>query len=187
MPSLIDQFICHYLFLLTANCPPGTYQTTRVDTRLSAVDSQSRIVVPQCTECPVGYYQSDQGQITCDICPPGSTSITQGSRSCILLCAPHYYSSTGFEPCTPCPEGSYALANGSTTCSNCNTSSTDVPTSICPIISTAVSTIVSTIVSTAVSTTSELTCCTYRALIINHVGLITYSLYQIYYKYIICT
>ena len=126
--------------LLTANCPPGTYQTTRVDTRLSAVDSQSRIVVPQCTECPVGYYQSDQGQITCDICPPGSTSITTGSRSCILLCAQHYYSSTGFEPCTPCPEGSYALANGSITCINCNTSSTDAPTSICPIISTAVST-----------------------------------------------
>ena len=58
-----------------------------------------------------------------------------GAIWCITV-APHYYSSTGFEPCTPCPEGSYALANGSTTCTNCNTSSTNVPTSICPIVST---------------------------------------------------
>ena len=126
----------YHLVFLTANCPPGTYQTTRVDTQLSAVDSQSRIVVPQCIECPVGYYQPDQGQITCDICPPGSTSITQGSRSCLFLCAPHYYSSTGYEPCTSCPQGSYALTYGSTACIDCSMASTDVATSICPIVST---------------------------------------------------
>ena len=123
-------FLCNY----TANCPPGTYQTTRVDTQLSDDDSQSRIVVPQCTECPVRYYQLDQGQISCDMCPPGSTSTTPRSTSC--LCAAHHYSSTGYMPCTRCPQGTYSLADGSTICINCNMSSTDVPTSICPVTST---------------------------------------------------
>ena len=119
--------------LLTADCPPGTYQTTRIDTQLSAGDSQSNIVVPQCTECPAGYYQPDQGQTSCDMCPPGSTSTTIGSTSC--LCAPNHYSSTGYIPCTPCPQGAYSLADGSTVCINCSMASTDVPTSICPVIS----------------------------------------------------
>ena len=122
--------------MFTANCPPGTYQTTRVDTQLSADDSQSSIVVPQCTDCPVGYYQPDQGQISCDKCPPGSTSLTKGSRTCILLCRPHHYSSNGYEPCTPCPPGSYTLVNGSTACIDCSMLSTNVPTSICPPINT---------------------------------------------------
>ena len=66
------------------SCPPGTYhgQTTQDGTQLLANDSQSSIVVPQCTECPVGYYQPDQGQTSCEICPPGSTSTTTGSTSC---------------------------------------------------------------------------------------------------------
>ena len=119
------------MYFTTANCPPGTYQTTRVDTQLSADESQSSIVIPQCTECPVGYYQADQGQINCDKCPPGSTSITSGSRSC--LCAAHHHSSTGYIPCTPCPQGSYSLANGSTACVNCSMST---PTSICSLRST---------------------------------------------------
>ena len=120
-------------FSSTVNCPPGTYQTTRIDTQLSADDSQSSIVVPQCTECPVGYYQPDQGQTSCDMCPPGSTSTTTGSTSC--LCAPHHYSNTGYSPCTPCPQGTYSLIDGSTACINCNILSADVPTSICPVIS----------------------------------------------------
>ena len=123
-------------FVLTVNCPPGTYQTTRVDRQLSADESQNSIIVPQCTKCPVGYYQPDQGQISCDECPPGSTSITIGSRSCVLWCTPNYYSSTGYEPCSPCPQGSYTLINGSTACINCSMSSINVPTSICPVIST---------------------------------------------------
>ena len=132
--------ICIY-FLLAANCPPGSYQTTQVDTQLSN-DGQSSIV-PQCTECPVGYYQPDQGQVSCEQCPPGSTSITEGSRSCLPLCAPHYYSSAGVEPCTPCPQGTYTLANGSTACINCSVLSTDVPTSICPTVTSSVSMLIS--------------------------------------------
>ena len=31
----------------------------------------------------MGYYQPDQGQISCDMCPPGSTSTTPGSTSCL--------------------------------------------------------------------------------------------------------
>ena len=124
------------MFVVTANCPPGTYQTTRIDTQLSADDSQSSVIVPQCTECPVGYYQRDQGQTNCDKCPFGSTSLTTGSRNCVLWCPPHYYSNTGYEPCSPCPQGSYALVNASTACTNCSMSSVNVPTSICPIIST---------------------------------------------------
>ena len=125
------------MHMLTANCAPGTYQTTRVDTQLSADDSQSSIVVPQCTKCPVGYYQPDQGQISCDECPPGSTSFTTGSRSCVVWCPPSYYSSTRYEPCTPCPQGTYTLVNGSTACLNCSMSSSDVPTSICPAVTTS--------------------------------------------------
>ena len=77
------------LYLHVDNCPPGTYHghTTRDDTQLSADDSQSSIVVPQCTECPVGYYQPDQGQISCDMCPPGSASTTPGSTSCLPITA----------------------------------------------------------------------------------------------------
>lgn len=122
--------------ILAANCHPGTYQTTRVDTQLSDDDAQSNIIVPQCTECPVGYYQPNQGQISCDKCPPGSTSLTEGSRSCVLSCPPNYYSSTGYEPCSICPQGSYTLINGSTACINCSMSSSNVPTSLCPVIST---------------------------------------------------
>ena len=103
---------------------------------MSADDSQSSIAVPQCKECPVGYYQPDQGQANCDICPPGSTSTTLGSTNC--LCAPHHYSSTGYIPCTPCPQGTYSLADGSTACTNCSVSSPNYPTSKCsdPVIST---------------------------------------------------
>ena len=143
--SLANNFLCgKYVnilvahvnnFVLTVNCPPGTYQTTRVDRQLSADESQSSIVVPQCTECPVGYYQPDQGQISCDKCPLGSTSFTKGSRSCVPWCAPNYYSSTGYEPCSPCTQGSYTLVNGSTACINCSVSSTNVPASICPVVS----------------------------------------------------
>ena len=116
-------------FTFTVNCPPGTYQTTRIDRQLSADDSQSSIVVPQCTECPVGYYQPDQGQISCDKCPDGSTTLTRGSRRC--LCAQNHYSSTGYEPCTPCPQRSYTLSNASTACISCSMASTNFPTSIC--------------------------------------------------------
>ena len=108
--------------MLTANCPPGTYQTTD--------DSQNSVVVPQCTECPVGYYQPDQGQTNCELCPLGSTSTTPGSTSC--LCTPHHYSNTGYIPCTPCPQGTYSLSDGSTACTDCNMSSPNVPTSLCP-------------------------------------------------------
>ena len=123
-----------FSFVLIANCPPGTYQTMRVDTQLSADDSQSSIVVPQCTQCPVGYYQPDQGQISCDKCPLGSTSTTPGSRTC--LCAPHHYSSTGYIPCSPCPVGSYSLTTGSTNCTDCSISSLNISTFLCPTVST---------------------------------------------------
>ena len=125
---MCSKYICFHL--LTANCPPGTYQTTRVDTQLLADGSQNSIVVPQCTECPVGYYLPDQGQTNCEMCPPGSTSTTPGSTNC--LCAPHHYSNTGYIPCTPCPQGTYSLTDGSTACINCNMSSSNVPISICP-------------------------------------------------------
>ena len=50
---------------------------------MSANDNQSSIVGPQCMECPMGYYQPDQGQISCNMCPHGSTSTTPGSISCL--------------------------------------------------------------------------------------------------------
>ena len=128
----------YFTSILAVNCPPGTYQTTRVDRQLLDDDAQSNVIVPQCSECPVGYYQPNQGQNSCDKCPPGFTSFTEKSRSCVSSCPPNYYSSTGYEPCTICPQGSYTLINGSTACINCSMSSVNVnvPTSIHPVAST---------------------------------------------------
>ncbi|KAM9301654.1 signal peptide, CUB and EGF-like domain-containing protein 2 [Gastrophryne carolinensis] len=79
----------------------------------------------QCVLCPNGTYQTEEGQIICEICPgPDSRDGPRhtGARDlaeCGSLCPPGEFSSDGFRPCDPCPLGSYQPEAGRTSCFPC--------------------------------------------------------------------
>ena len=104
-----------------ANCAPGSYQITEV-VYIKDEESTREILQPICKICPMGYYQSKQGQTSCEKCPPGYTTWTNGtqlSKDCYKECDSGYYSKNGLEPCVKCPNGSYSAQKGSTVCQNC--------------------------------------------------------------------
>ena len=70
----------------------------------------------------MGYYQSRQGQTSCEKCPPGYNTHNNSSRlfeNCYKECDDGYYSANGLEPCSRCPNGTYTDQRGSTMCHNC--------------------------------------------------------------------
>ncbi|XP_071975240.1 signal peptide, CUB and EGF-like domain-containing protein 2 isoform X1 [Engystomops pustulosus] len=77
----------------------------------------------QCVLCPHGTYQSEEGQITCEICPDSRDHPKHaGARDvseCGGLCHSGEFSSDGFRPCIPCPVGTYQPESGRTSCISC--------------------------------------------------------------------
>ena len=66
-----------------------------------------------CEQCPLGFYQDEDGKSDCKICPAGEVSNKVGSVSC-KQCRPGSYSvSDGQTHCKLCPENSYSSMVGS--------------------------------------------------------------------------
>ena len=85
-------------------------------------NSNVKILQPVCKLCPLGYYQSKEGQTSCEQCPAGYTTRSNGSQlseDCYKDCDSGYYSTNGLEPCSRCPNGTYSAKKGSMMCQNC--------------------------------------------------------------------
>lgn len=62
------------------DCPPGSYGTSGID----------------CLPCPVGTFQDSANQAACKLCPPGTSTVDQGSVSeSSCLCQAGYFHGAG--------------------------------------------------------------------------------------------
>ncbi|XP_040183817.1 signal peptide, CUB and EGF-like domain-containing protein 2 isoform X3 [Rana temporaria] len=92
------------------SCHTGTYYDGQKD---------------QCVLCPNGTYQTEEGQIVCEICPAPENRDSPkhvGARDlseCGGLCPPGEFSVDGFRPCDPCPPGTFQPEAGRTSCLSC--------------------------------------------------------------------
>ncbi|XP_007885763.1 signal peptide, CUB and EGF-like domain-containing protein 2 isoform X6 [Callorhinchus milii] len=79
----------------------------------------------RCMLCPAGTYQDEEGQLSCEPCPPLESQGKQrstGARNiseCGGQCLPGEFSSDGFKACQPCPLGTYQPEIGRTSCFPC--------------------------------------------------------------------
>ncbi|XP_068170981.1 signal peptide, CUB and EGF-like domain-containing protein 2 isoform X3 [Antennarius striatus] len=79
----------------------------------------------RCALCPAGTYQSEEGQMSCEVCPgPEGRDVSKvvGARNtseCGGQCPPGQFSHDGFAPCLPCPLGTYQPEVGRTSCFPC--------------------------------------------------------------------
>jgi len=118
--------------ILTVSCPPGSYQVLTHERLVDDDGRVNRFMAPKCIECPIGYYQDEQGQPRCKKCPPGYSTITTGVRQqsdFIKQCPPGMFSRTGVEPCVKCPRGTHSITNGSAFCFSCYENAKE---SLCP-------------------------------------------------------
>ena len=60
------------------SCPPGSYQILTNERLVNDDGTVIQYVEPKCMECPIGYYQDEQGQPRCKKCPPGYSTSTTG-------------------------------------------------------------------------------------------------------------
>ncbi|KAK6186939.1 hypothetical protein SNE40_006195 [Patella caerulea] len=93
-------------------CPEGSYHDKIED---------------GCLKCPIGQYQSEEGQTTCIQCPDGSTTRIDGAvniNQCENGCPVGTSSAIGIAPCTPCARGQYQSAIGQRSCIQCPGSQT---------------------------------------------------------------
>jgi len=81
---------------------------------------------PTCQECPVGFFQDDEGMTECEPCPEFHSTLQSGSTKqsqCLSQCVAGHFSITGLnspgDPCQPCPLGTYNDVNGSSECETC--------------------------------------------------------------------
>lgn len=132
MSAKLLQFVMqtqlHILFT-TVSCTPGSYQITE-ESYVGTQRSRIKILQSICKPCPLGYYQTREGQTSCEQCPPGYKTQSNGSRlfeDCYKECDKGYYSTNGLEPCSRCPNGTYSPQNGSTTCRNCTKFKKSIP------------------------------------------------------------
>ncbi|MBZ3871168.1 Sushi, von Willebrand factor type A, EGF and pentraxin domain-containing protein 1 [Sciurus carolinensis] len=92
---------------MCVNCPLGTYYSLEHSA---------------CESCHMGYYQDEEGQLECKLCPAGTYTEYLHSRSiseCKAQCKQGTYSSSGLETCESCPLGTYQPEFGSRSCLSC--------------------------------------------------------------------
>ncbi|XP_077904066.1 sushi, von Willebrand factor type A, EGF and pentraxin domain-containing protein 1 isoform X2 [Ictidomys tridecemlineatus] len=92
---------------MCVNCPLGTYYSLEHSA---------------CESCHMGYYQDEEGQLECKLCPDGTYTEYLHSRSiseCKAQCKQGTYSSSGLETCESCPLGTYQPEIGSRSCLSC--------------------------------------------------------------------
>ncbi|XP_077993538.1 uncharacterized protein LOC144447400 [Glandiceps talaboti] len=88
-------------------CPVGTYYNT------DTID---------CTRCPKGYYQDEEVQVICKMCPVNTTTLGDGiftQSDCYEICQPGSFSYFGIAPCQLCPLGYYQPDKGQRSCIQC--------------------------------------------------------------------
>ncbi|XP_078575764.1 sushi, von Willebrand factor type A, EGF and pentraxin domain-containing protein 1-like [Branchiostoma floridae x Branchiostoma japonicum] len=104
-------------------CPYGT--VPRYNTQSCASCSTGTfydVAVHDCTECPRGQYQDQDGQLECKTCPTGTSTVQTAATSvldCKGLCPPGKYSATGLEPCSTCQINTFQPEAGKTFCHRC--------------------------------------------------------------------
>ncbi|XP_075416413.1 sushi, von Willebrand factor type A, EGF and pentraxin domain-containing protein 1 isoform X2 [Tenrec ecaudatus] len=92
---------------MCVNCPLGTYYSLKHFA---------------CESCGIGFYQDEEGQLECKLCPDGTHTEYFHSRTisdCKAQCQQGTYSSNGLETCESCPLGTYQPAVGSRGCLVC--------------------------------------------------------------------
>ncbi|XP_072543610.1 sushi, von Willebrand factor type A, EGF and pentraxin domain-containing protein 1 isoform X2 [Salminus brasiliensis] len=92
---------------MCVQCPVGTYFS---------------IEYAECESCRRGYYQDEEGQTECKLCPDGFSTPYLHSRSvseCKAQCKPGSSSLSGLETCESCPLGEYQPGFGSRSCLPC--------------------------------------------------------------------
>lgn len=107
------------------NCPPGKYQVSTVQRVVDDDGLVTRFIASKCTQCPVGYYQDEQGKSSCKPCSHGRTTVKTGVRlqeECVKHCPEGTSSKDGIEPCTAIisPNITESLKNDSIECLNCS-------------------------------------------------------------------
>ncbi|XP_038050592.1 sushi, von Willebrand factor type A, EGF and pentraxin domain-containing protein 1-like isoform X2 [Patiria miniata] len=93
--------------MICVNCPSGT---------------RYKLSIGDCVPCGKATYQDEEAQLTCKLCPPGTTTIGTGafqSAHCQAMCPPGQISYWGVVPCSKCPIGSYQPRRGQHGCEPC--------------------------------------------------------------------
>lgn len=62
---LLDVFA---MLLRTVDCPSGTFFNVQSN---------------QCEGCPIGTYQKEEGQLTCQVCPNNTSTASNHSKSIV--------------------------------------------------------------------------------------------------------
>ena len=71
-----------------------------------------------CTDCPIGFAQSDTDQESCSQCLQGEEAPTRGSSFC-AACDLGKFNPIAGEDCLACPAGQYQDGKGQTACLDC--------------------------------------------------------------------
>ncbi|XP_038061479.1 neurogenic locus notch homolog protein 2-like [Patiria miniata] len=118
-------------------CPPGT--STAKEGANNATLCQEECVagsysdsgIIPCSRCMMGGYQPRPGQMSCPVCPEGTTTSDFGAQSqdqCLEMCPPGSVSATGLAPCQPCEHRSYQPLSQQQHCIVCPGNSTTLGT-----------------------------------------------------------
>lgn len=90
------------------NCPAGTHGAV-----IGAKSSAG------CIECPIGTYQSMDGQFDCQVCPVNTFASAPGATSCLSCGDGYEVSTTGSNICNACPAGKFRDSALSENCQEC--------------------------------------------------------------------
>ena len=89
-----------------SDCSPGKFKNIVNDEEI-------------CTECPIGFAQSETDQTNCTQCQKGEEAPTVGSSFC-LACDLGAFNSIGGKNCLACPAGQYQDGKGESFCKECD-------------------------------------------------------------------
>ena len=88
-----------------SDCAPGTFKDGVVGFEV-------------CTDCPIGFAQSDTDQESCTQCIEGEEAPTGGSSFC-AACDLGTFNLIAGQDCLACPAGQYQDGKGETSCKKC--------------------------------------------------------------------
>ena len=88
-----------------SDCAPGKFKNVVNDEEI-------------CTDCPIGFAQSDTDQESCTQCIEGEEAPTRGSSFC-AACDLGKFNLIAGQDCLACPAGQYQDGKGQTACLDC--------------------------------------------------------------------
>ncbi|XP_069124612.1 sushi, von Willebrand factor type A, EGF and pentraxin domain-containing protein 1-like isoform X1 [Argopecten irradians] len=108
---------------LDIECEQGRYPRPSTGTCASCpLGSIYDATTRKCILCPKGMYRDDDTDVTCSLCPPGTSTHTNGtinSTDCSPICKKGFYSLDGIGPCAPCSRLEYGPSTMATACEKC--------------------------------------------------------------------